>query len=140
MYIYMYSGPCILRPPLQPEKYGLKLEVVLKYRDIHIEHITMLSLVASLKMKGIVKWRGLKSQGPLYSKQEPHGPLFKRKWRFAHVQQPNRPEYHSNFSVFGVLLGIWWEFDVMCFLLQGSVHLLGNALVYNTILHIRHQQ
>ncbi len=26
----MYSGPCILRPPIQPEKYGRKLKVVLK--------------------------------------------------------------------------------------------------------------
>ena len=26
----------------------------------------MVSLIAGLKMKGIVKWRGLKSQGPLY--------------------------------------------------------------------------
>ncbi len=32
-----YSGPCILRSPLQPEKYGLKLEVVLKRRYIYIE-------------------------------------------------------------------------------------------------------
>ncbi len=25
-----YSGPCDLRPPIQPVKYGLKLNVVLK--------------------------------------------------------------------------------------------------------------
>ncbi len=25
-----YSGPCDLRPPIQPAKYGLKLKVVLK--------------------------------------------------------------------------------------------------------------
>ncbi len=25
-----YSGPCILRPPIEPAKYGLKLQVVLK--------------------------------------------------------------------------------------------------------------
>ncbi len=25
-----YSGPCILRPPIQPEIYGLKLKVILK--------------------------------------------------------------------------------------------------------------
>ncbi len=31
--------------------------------------------------------------------REPHGPLFTRKWRFAHVWQPNRPEYHLNFTV-----------------------------------------
>ncbi len=33
---YMCSGPCILGPPLQPEKYGLKLKAVLKWRDIYI--------------------------------------------------------------------------------------------------------
>ncbi len=27
----MYRGPCFLRPPVQPEKYGLKLEVVIKW-------------------------------------------------------------------------------------------------------------
>ncbi len=25
-----YSGPCDLKPPIQPAKYGLKLKVVLK--------------------------------------------------------------------------------------------------------------
>ena len=62
----MYSGPCILRPPVQPEIYGLKLEVVLKWRDIYIENIRIVLLIAGLKMEVIVKWRGLKSQGPLY--------------------------------------------------------------------------
>ncbi len=56
------------------------------------------------------------------------------------MQQPNRPEYSSNFSVFGrsfdVFLGIWGEFDVMCFVLQGCVHLLGHALVQGYIRHI----
>ena len=61
-----YSGPCILRPPLQPDKFGLKLEVVLKWRDIYIENIRKVSLIASLKMEETVKWRGLKLQGPLY--------------------------------------------------------------------------
>ncbi len=28
---FIYSGPCILRPPIQPEKYGLKLKMVLKW-------------------------------------------------------------------------------------------------------------
>ncbi len=27
---YLYSGPCDLRPLIQPEKYGLKLKGVLK--------------------------------------------------------------------------------------------------------------
>ena len=52
---YRYSGPRVLRPFLQPDKYGLKLEVVLKVRDIYIENIKMVSLIAGLKMKGIVK-------------------------------------------------------------------------------------
>ncbi len=50
-----YSGPCDLRPPIQPEKYGLKLKVVLKYRDIYTENIQVVSLISGLKMKGIVK-------------------------------------------------------------------------------------
>ncbi len=62
----VYSGPCILRPPLQPDKYGYKLEVVLKWRDVYTENIRMVLLIAGLKMEGIVKWRGLKSRGPLY--------------------------------------------------------------------------
>ncbi len=63
----------------------------------------------------------------IYGKQELHGPLFTRKWRFAYVRQLNRLEYRSNFSVFGrscaVISRIWCEFDVMCFLLQGRAHL-----------------
>ena len=55
----------ILRPPLQPDKYGLKLEVVLKWRDVYTENIRMVLLIAGLKIEGIVKWIGLKSQGPL---------------------------------------------------------------------------
>ncbi len=34
--------------------------------DIYIENISIVSLIAGLKMEGTVKWRGLKSQGPLY--------------------------------------------------------------------------
>ncbi len=62
-----YSGPCILRPPVQLDKYGLKLEVVLKWRDIYTEKIRMVSQIAVHKMEGIVKWRGLKLHGPLHS-------------------------------------------------------------------------
>ncbi len=69
----------------------------------------------------------------IYGKKEPQGRLFTRKRRFAHVRQPIRLEYHSNFNVFGrsfdVLSGIWCEFDVMCFLLQRRARLLGHALV-----------
>ncbi len=35
----VYSGLCILRPLVQPEKYGLNLKVVLKWGDIYSEHI-----------------------------------------------------------------------------------------------------
>ena len=56
----------MLRPPSQPEKYDLKLKLVLKLRDNYIENIKVMSLKAGLKIEGIVKWRGLKSQGPLY--------------------------------------------------------------------------
>ncbi len=58
--LIIYSGPCILRPPLQTDKYGLRLEVLLKRRDIYTENIRMVSLIAGPKMEGIVKWRGLK--------------------------------------------------------------------------------
>ncbi len=61
----MYGGPCILTPHLQPEKYGLKLEVVLKWKGIYTESIKIVTLIAGLKMEGLVKWRGLKLQGPL---------------------------------------------------------------------------
>ena len=64
--MYAYSGPCILRPLLQPEKYGLKLKVILIWRDIYTENIRMVSPIAGLKIEGIVKLRGLKSQGALY--------------------------------------------------------------------------
>ena len=73
--------------------------------------------------------------------QEPHGPLFTRKWRFLYVRHPtwpNGPEYHSNFTVswrsFYVLSGIWCEFvpyvtDAVrtSMLLAGPVGLLGTA-------------
>ncbi len=34
--------------------------------DICIENIRRVSLTAGLKMKGVIKWRGLKSQRPLH--------------------------------------------------------------------------
>ncbi len=49
LFACIYSGPCILRPPLQSEKYGLNWEVVLKWRDIYIENARMVSLMADLK-------------------------------------------------------------------------------------------
>ncbi len=53
-----YSAPCILRPSIQPEKYGLKFKLVLKWRDIYVENIRVVSVIAGLKMQGIVKLRG----------------------------------------------------------------------------------
>ncbi len=37
----IYSGPFILRPLVQSEKYGLKFEMLLKWRDIYIENIVV---------------------------------------------------------------------------------------------------
>ncbi len=37
-YIVMYSGPCILRPPIDRAKHGLKLKAVLKW--IYIENFS----------------------------------------------------------------------------------------------------
>ena len=48
---YMFSGPCILRPPVQLKKYSLKLNAILKSRDVYTENIRMVSLVAGLKME-----------------------------------------------------------------------------------------
>ncbi len=64
LHVHMYTV-VRARPPLQPEEYGIKLEVVLKWKDIYIENIRMLSLIDGFKNEGIVKWRSLKSQGPL---------------------------------------------------------------------------
>ncbi len=44
-----------LRPPVHPAKYGLNLKVVLKWRELYIENTRMMSLMASLKMEGILK-------------------------------------------------------------------------------------
>ena len=46
---YIYSGPCILRPPL----------IVLNWRDINTENIRVVSLISGLKIEGIVKRSGL---------------------------------------------------------------------------------
>ncbi len=64
--VAVYSGPCILRLLLQQQHFGLKLEVVLKSRDIYVENIGIVSLIAGLKMERNVKCRGVKSRGPLY--------------------------------------------------------------------------
>ena len=62
-----YSGVCILRSLHQPQYFGLKLEVVLNWRDIYVENIRIVSLRAGVKMGRTVKQRGFKSQGPLYT-------------------------------------------------------------------------
>ncbi len=51
----LYSGPCDLRPPIQPAKYGLKSKVVLKQMDIYTENIQVVLLISGLKTQGIVK-------------------------------------------------------------------------------------
>ncbi len=60
------KGLCSLRLPIQPEKCGLKLKVVLKWKDNYNENIRLVSLMASLKMEGIIKWSCFKLQEPLY--------------------------------------------------------------------------
>ncbi len=45
-----HSGPCTLRPPIQPEKYSLELKAVLKCRGMFIESIRRISLT-------VLKWR-----------------------------------------------------------------------------------
>ncbi len=57
-----YSDPCILKPPVKPEEYGLKLEVVLKWKDIYIENILYNSCVAGWP---ILKWTKLLNGGVL---------------------------------------------------------------------------
>ncbi len=47
------------------KKHGLKLEMILKVRDIYFES-TIVSLIASLKIEGFFKWKGLKLQGLLH--------------------------------------------------------------------------
>ncbi len=54
LHVCIYSGPCILRPPIQPGKYGIKLEVVSKSRDIYSENIRVVSLISGLKIEEIV--------------------------------------------------------------------------------------
>ena len=64
-----YSGPCIIRQPIQPQKYGLKLKVVLIGRVVYIEHIGVLPLVmlmVGLKTERILKLRGLNLYGITY--------------------------------------------------------------------------
>ena len=51
---------------VQPEKSCHKLKVVLKQRNFYVENIKVVSLMAGLIMQGILKWKGLKSQRPLY--------------------------------------------------------------------------
>ncbi len=50
----------------QPEKCGLQLKVVLKWRDNYIENIRMASVVGCLKIQGNLKVEGLKLQGLLH--------------------------------------------------------------------------
>ncbi len=60
----VYSGPCIIRQPIQPEKYDLKFEVVLKWRDIYIENISS----GFTDSQPVLKWRELLNRGVLNRK------------------------------------------------------------------------
>ena len=55
-----YSSPCILRPPVKPDKCGLKLKVVLKSRDIYIENVRVVSVI-----RPVLKQRELLNGGVL---------------------------------------------------------------------------
>ncbi len=46
-------------------KYSL-LKVVLKWWEVYVENTRMMSLMVGVKAEGSLKWRGLKSQGPLW--------------------------------------------------------------------------
>ena len=48
---------------------GLKLALVLYWKDIYTENIMVMSLISCHKMEGIVKYWGLKAYGPLYVQQ-----------------------------------------------------------------------
>ncbi len=74
---------------MQPTKCGLKLNVVLKWRDIYIETIRVVPLLTSLKMMGIVKHRGLKSQAPLYTKY-----MHNSKFSAPEIYKHNTLAYH----------------------------------------------
>ena len=41
------------------------LKVVLKWMDVYIKILRVRSLMATLKMEGVVKWKGLPGKGPL---------------------------------------------------------------------------
>ncbi len=47
---WKYNGSCILKPSVQPEKIGLKLNLVLICRNVYIEHMTEVSF--SLQKEG----------------------------------------------------------------------------------------
>ena len=59
----MYQGPYIEDHLFRP---CVTLKVALKWRDIYIENSRVALLMASFKMQGIVKWKGLKSCHYMY--------------------------------------------------------------------------
>ncbi len=52
-YISVYSGSCILRPPMHPGKFGRKLKMVWKQGDTYIENIGAVSLMLATKIRVI---------------------------------------------------------------------------------------
>ncbi len=57
--LLLYNGPYILRPPIQTEKCGLKVKVVLKWRDVYAETMS-LSLTDCHKTHGSTLYIGLR--------------------------------------------------------------------------------
>ncbi len=57
----IYHHPCILRPPVQPEKNGLKLKVVLKWKDVFFYW----KYKSLCRRWPVVKWKELLNGGVL---------------------------------------------------------------------------
>ncbi len=65
-----YSCPSILKPPIQAEIYGLKLNVVLKLKDICIETITASCITEN---GGNMEWMGLIRRATMQAAEYPGG-------------------------------------------------------------------
>ena len=102
------------------KRFAFKVKVFLKWRDSYTENISMVTLMAGLKIEGTVKWRGLKSQGPLYRELTLDRHLLsvdnvKYLWgRFLHL---------SDWLLIPSCLNNWGQ----------DVHISWNRLLYSTI-------
>ncbi len=70
----IYTGPCLLRPPIQPEKYGF-VNAFLKWRDVNITNIELVLLMM------VLKWRDHTLQEPMPLPSRPKRYQFK--WAFS---------------------------------------------------------